>query len=299
MGYLFLTLALAAGITKGYCGKQISNTVKGFSEALFANIVRMLLCIVIGFFISGGNVFVSDKMFFVSSILSGISTALFVVTWLFAVRSNAFMFVEVANTVGVLIPVISGIFLFNANVTTKQWIGIAILVLAVYVMSTYNKSINNKMRVKDIFILVMCGISYGLTSLSQKMFVEYTKDIPAVTFNFYTYFIAFAFLFIWYQINEVLHKNKGCPKEKMKFSGWVKSYGVYIFIMSVCLFLNSYFNTIAADYLDPVAMYPLVQGTSLIAASLMAVFAYKEKMSVNGIIGIVLSFVGILFINVL
>ena len=49
MGYLFLTLALAAGVTKGYCGKKTSFAVRTNSDSMIMNLLRMLICIVIGF----------------------------------------------------------------------------------------------------------------------------------------------------------------------------------------------------------------------------------------------------------
>lgn len=49
MGYLFLLIALFAGVTKGYCGKKTSGYTTGFRDAISANSIRMLLCTAIGF----------------------------------------------------------------------------------------------------------------------------------------------------------------------------------------------------------------------------------------------------------
>ena len=51
MGYLFLVFALLAGVTKGYCGKKTSGFLSGFRDSMMANMIRMGLCIVIGFLI--------------------------------------------------------------------------------------------------------------------------------------------------------------------------------------------------------------------------------------------------------
>ena len=56
MGYLFILIALFAGTAKGYCGKKTSGYTNSFRDATLANIIRMMLCIVIGFvliFITG------------------------------------------------------------------------------------------------------------------------------------------------------------------------------------------------------------------------------------------------------
>ena len=49
MGYIFLLISLFAGTLKGYCGKKTSNYTSSFGNAVFANTIRMLLCILIGF----------------------------------------------------------------------------------------------------------------------------------------------------------------------------------------------------------------------------------------------------------
>ena len=51
MGYLFLVLALASGLTKGFCGKKVSGFVKESRDAMLANFLRMTICIAIGFFV--------------------------------------------------------------------------------------------------------------------------------------------------------------------------------------------------------------------------------------------------------
>ena len=49
MGYLFLSFALAAGITKGYCGKKTSFSIRSNSDSMIMNVLRMVICIAIGF----------------------------------------------------------------------------------------------------------------------------------------------------------------------------------------------------------------------------------------------------------
>ncbi len=48
MGYLFLVLSLIAGTTKGYFGKKISIFTSTLHSSVSANLVRMLLCALIG-----------------------------------------------------------------------------------------------------------------------------------------------------------------------------------------------------------------------------------------------------------
>lgn len=93
MGYLFLTISLLAGVVKGYCGKKTSGYVSGYKDAMMANTIRMLLCILIGaVMIAGGGNLVQLKptpQIIAISALSGVSTSIFVVCWLISVKKGA------------------------------------------------------------------------------------------------------------------------------------------------------------------------------------------------------------------
>ena len=125
MGYLFLAGALLAGATKGYCGKKTGGFVKGYPDAVFANTLRMGICIFIGLaliLVSGGaGAMVPGARLLLISALSGISTSVFVVAWLLSVRRGAYMMLDVFLMLGVLIPLLFGRFLFAESITPLQW----------------------------------------------------------------------------------------------------------------------------------------------------------------------------------
>lgn len=297
MGYLFLTIALLAGATKGFCGKKISGYTNGYRDAMLANTIRMCLCIIIGLLliIFDGSIkyIIPDTGILLISVLSGVTTSLFVVSWLIAVKKGAYMMIDVFLMLGVLVPLILGKIFFSEAVKLNQWIGIGILLVAVSIMCSYNNSIKEKMSLSSFLLLVVCGIANGFTDFSQKMFVKQAGEIPVSVFNFYTYVFSALTLLVFY----FLLKNKD-KDSSTKSMGLKKVFG-YILIMSVCLFANSYFKTVAAEFLDSVQLYPLNQGAALIISSVMSATLFGEKLTVKGIIGIIISFVGLLVINVL
>lgn len=73
----------------------------------------------------------------------------------------------------------------------------------------------------------------------------------------------------------------------------------YILVMAICLFLNSYYKTLAAFYMPSVILYPLNQGLALILSTVMSAVFFKERITLKAIIGILTAFVGLLFINLL
>ena len=296
MGYLFLSLCLISGAIKGFCGKKISGKTEGYREAILANTVRMILCTFIGLFVivSGNNLseIIPDTVTLLISLMSGIFTAIWVVTWLLSVKKGAYMLVEIFMMLSILVPVVSGIFIFGTQVRLNQWIGITVLFIATLFMCSYNKSLKGNMSASALILMTICGLSSGLVDLSQKLFAELSSS-PASVFNFYTYIISGTVMLIVYKAGSKSSTGEDKPINKLK------SIFVYILIMAVCLFANSFFKTKAASLLTPARLYPLVQGAGLVIGMLMARFAFGEKLHIKAIIGIILSIISIIIINFL
>lgn len=296
MGYLLLAVAVFAGATKGYCGKKISNSTQGLRDSIFANILRMFLCIIIGLIIVtvGGNAnqLAPSADILLISALSGISTSVFVVSWLISVKKSAYMLLDVFLMTGVLIPIICGSIFFNETVKITQWVGLAILLFSAALMCSYNNSVKVKMTLSGFLLLLLCGVANGFTDLSQKIFVKRMPDIAPSVFNLYTYVFAFITLGIAYLC--IKRPQNSETKAKQGFGIYA-----YITVMAICLFMNSLFKTLAASYLDSALLYPLSQGSALILSTLMSAILFKEKITIKAIVGIVIAFVGLIFINVL
>ena len=295
MGYIFLIIALMAGVTKGYCGKKTSGYTNSFGDAILANCIRMLLCIVIGFvlILAGGDLarlVPSGQMLWLSA-LSGVFTAVFVVSWLIAVKKSAYMMLDIFLTMGVLLPMVGSSLWFGEQVKLTQWIGFGILLVAVFIMCSYNNTIKAKLTLSSLILLLIAGISNGMADFSQKIFIKLIPDGNIAAFNFYTQLVAtIALVITWFAV----------PKEPdtVKKIEFKKIFG-FLTVMAISLFTASYFKTLAANELDAALVYPLNQGSSLIISALMAALFFKEKINLKAVIGIILAFIGLLTINVL
>lgn len=295
MGYLFLLIALFAGASKGYCGKKTSGYTNGFHEAVLANVIRMILCSVIGLVLivitEGLGILNQPRDMLLISALSGVSTAIFVVTWLISVKKSAYMMLDIFLMLGVLIPIIASNIFFDESIKFTQWIGIIVLFAAVVIMCSYNNSIKVKITPSSLALLIVCGMASGISDFSQKIFTKRIPDGSAAVFNFYTYIFAAFVLIICYAIT--------CKSKPADGKSDIKKIFGYILIMALCLFANSYFKTLAAKYLSAVLLYPLNQGFALILSALMASTLFKEKLTTKAVIGILTAFTGLLIINLL
>lgn len=293
IGYLFLAIALFAGTTKGYCGKKISGRAEGLKSAVFANFIRMLFCIAIGFFlIALGGELASlrpSSVLLFTAALSGATTAVFVVSWLLSVRKSAYMMLDIFLMMGVLIPLIGSYLLFAEEICLRQWIGMGFLFIAVVLMCSYHHSLKGKLTFPALLLLLLCGIANGLTDLSQKLFSEWGAGQSVAAFNFYTYLFSALILGIVFLL---IPRERSAEKSANIGKTWP-----LILLMAVCLFANSYFKTLAAKSLPAAVLYPLNQGSALILSLGMAAIFFKEKITAKSILGVGIAFVGLLLMN--
>lgn len=298
MGYLFLTLAVCAGGIKAFCGKKISGKTPSLKNAILTNFVRMLFCIVFGFLfvliVDDVSALKMDKKAILLAFGGSFATCVFLVSWLLAMRKNAYMTVEAFVLASMLIPVVMEWIIYGRGVENSQWIGLAILLFAVVLMSIYNNQTKGKLTILGLALLFIVCCGNGFNSFTQNVFKKEFKGLSAAAFNFYVYVFAALLLGVTYL----------CLKEKKQGEGekeplFDKGKLLYIAIMAIFLFCNSYFITLANGYLPAVKLNPLLNVSALLVGLFISVVFFKEKLKTVSVIGISLMIVGVIVINVL
>ncbi len=300
MGYLYVVIAVFSGVSKGFLAKKLSGRTSTLRQAAFYNLLRMTVCVVIGFLLctvqSGFGGLVINTPTVGLSLLYGIGTAAMAVSWLFAVQYSAYVMLDIFLVLGTVVPIIGSAILFGEIPSVHQIIGVLILCAAVYLMCGYSNSIKGKLTVKGIAILLVCGFSNGLSGLAQKMFsrsAAETGDINAA-FNFYGYVFASITLLLVFLMIKNFSKTEKKPEDSQAVTP--KIY-LIIVLMSIFLFLNSFFQTAAAAELEASVLFPMVQGLSLVCSTVMSAIAFKERVNARSIAGTVIAFVGMVILN--
>lgn len=292
MGYLFLGISLLAGATKGFCGKKISNKVESMKDTFYVNLIRMILCVIIGFLVvaaEGLPLLKTDFKTLSITLLSGISTSLFVASWIISVKKGAYVMLDVFLMLGVGVTVVLCRVFFSETIAINQYLGYFMLIIGAYILCSYSSKIKSKFTAKSLIILIVCGISNGLSDFSQKWFVHSVPQGSIGVFNFYTYLFSALTLAVFFFIENKTENNDNKGKTLNVF--WVIS------LMSVCLFANSYFKTLAAKYIDSATLYPLSTGSALIISVAMASLFFKEKVTVKCVAGVVIAFCALIIMN--
>ena len=159
IGYIFLFLTVLIGVSKGYCGKKTSEYVNGITDGLILQATRLVLCVFIGviMLVFTNDIPRLDGPIILISSLNGLANATFLLSWLFAVKSGAYLFVDICLTAGgILLPCMCGRLFFENKITFFQYIGIVILLIAVIVMNSYNSTITNKKITMGNILLLLC-----------------------------------------------------------------------------------------------------------------------------------------------
>ena len=192
MGYVFLFVSICSGAIKGFLGKKVSNKTNGIKSAVLTNFIRMLFCIPVGLLfvlIDGGvtSLLVNKKMLLIAA-LAGASTSIFIVSWLIAVQKSAFTAVDTFVSMGLLVPILFSLAFYHEHISCSQIIGLVLLFVAVILMTLYNNQIKTKLGLFSLLLLLVVGLSNGITDFSQKIFkYNNTNGTPASVFNFYIY----------------------------------------------------------------------------------------------------------------
>lgn len=290
LGYVFIIIAAIAGTGKGYCAKKVSGDVVTLNDAVNVNLLRSAMCFVIAapfaFYTGVDEVFSIGISGLVICALSGISMAIFIISWVFAVKSGAYMLVSAFCAASFIVPYIFGIALFGDKLTAFKIVSVLLILVSLYFMEKYNIKLKGKIRFKDIAVLMTVLLSSGINQTTQKF---YTVNFPDKNINIYTFY-TFLFTSVVLLLAKpffISGKNTGDAERHP-----VRNNIGYIAVMAVFLFANSVFMTLASKNVDSIVLYPVSNALSLAAGGVMTAICFGEKPNLDYVIGIIFVILG-------
>ena len=318
MGYLFLVITLILFSIKGYCGKKTSNDIVLPTDPLLFNGLRMLLCIVIGFLMilldrAIGQMSVQPTMLLLT-FCAGIANVAFLIGWILAVRHIPLVTMDVALTIGSLLPAVLCLILFQESISVPKMIGFGLILIATIVLSGYNGSSGKRAGFLGVALAVIATLGEGLSSFCQQLYKQYFTTEGSrfcgtayenSVYQFYTYVFAAALLAIIFAVVAILRYKK---QEKEKKGRYVRELFAsckrpfpYIAVMAICLFGGNYLQTAATvKYgLSPQVLYPVIKGGCLVTVTITAMLFFNEKPTKRSIIGSAIALGGSVLMSVL
>lgn len=285
MGYLYLIMAKLASVAKMMAVKKCGNIASGAKNSVKINLIRsagslaiaLIVCIFSGFekMNSYGILF---------TVLSGISQGIMLWSWILAATSAPMITVEVFCMIGgVVIPlIISPIVLDGTSVTIIQWIGSLLLFGAMFCLSKRGGD-SGKITPKSILLMCIAGLSNAGSVISQKFFKEFeggtNADFQLGTFMFTIAVLSFILLMM--QLFIKTEKTENSSKINARVM-------VFICIAFIMTYTAQFFSTEASGSISAAVLYPLSYVISMPLVFLVDVIFFREKVTVNNIIGIIL-----------
>lgn len=270
MDYLLLMTSVLSMVVNNIVlsgvGKRMLN---GRTDTYRFNSFAYLICVFLFAFLTFGNAF---------SIYTIILGAVFgIVTML----SNFYRVLALANgpthitilitTASMIIPTMSGVVMGLEMLKPLKLLVIAVLIFFIYLSAKKDK--DSKIGKNWI---IYCGLAFifqGIIGVIQKIHQssEHKSEL-------------FPFLFISFTVSFLFATIMGYSKKTdTRFTG---KYYFFSVLCGVCIFTMNYLNLRLSGVLPSQLFFPAVNGTTIILTSIIAVAAFKEKLTKLQFIGL-------------
>lgn len=290
MGYLFIFLSVISNAAKGACSKVVSEDISTAKQNIFFNLVRNLFCTVIAFAMvlvldGGKNLAVQPIEIFLSG-LSGAAMAIFTFSWMFAVKSDAYMLVNACNSASFVVPCIFGFALLGEKLTVYKLISFVIILLALYFLLRHNLKLKGKITLAQGIMLFLIFLTTGTYQAMQKIYAVTVTDKDISYYTFYTFAVSTVILLV---ATLFFRKETACDSR-----GIVRENFLFLTVMAIGNFASTYFQSIAAKTVDSIILYPVFNALILIAGGVVSTVFFKEKFTKSCLVGLILVFVALI-----
>lgn len=230
---------------------------------------------------------VIQKPWYLGSFLLGfLFIAIFYVMALTS-QKNGISVASVASKMSVIIPIITGVFLFNEQLGILKFIGILIALVAVYFTSKKEKG--NTFDKKNLLFPIILFFGAGTIDTSLNILQHnYLKKDEIALFSSHTFLMAFLFGIVWILIS-ILQNNQKIQGKNI-VGGIVLGIPNYFSLYYLIKMLDSeLFESSIIFTINNVAIVTL--------SSLVGILFFKEKLSVRNGIGVILALLSLLLIT--
>ena len=293
MGYLFLIISALLDGVKGCLSKPVSRHTTTLGDSLLINVSRTALCtlfaLVFCLTVSGHAPDGRNGMLGVT-LLSGASTALFMVSWLMALRTGAFMTLTILGTSSCLLPILLSAIFFGEAILPQHLAGLALLVTASWLLCSYQKKLKGKVSVTEVIWLTLMFISCGFVSFAQKIFVHTVPGGSTADYNFFTYLFATSVMLLFLPASK--KEGFGMPPKTL-----LKKTGLLVLCLSLSLYFVDYFRTLAAATVPAGVLYPMSSGIVMVINLIYSTCFIKEKPTGRTWIGLALTLAAVIVLN--
>ncbi len=292
IGTIFILGILFLRILQKISSKAISNDIPcdltGLScyNAISMGISAVFAALLMLFNFSIGEFTKLTALGWIISCLTGATICISSICSLLAMRGSSILLNSLFGMAGLLIPTISGIFIFNQRVVLPQWLGLLLLFVSALLLASSSKITNGKITTKTVILLFVSMLANGSTMLLQVLYKTYIPDVSVLVYSFLQFAITAMVLFVVALLLTMKAKVKLFVPNKKLMSMTIISAGA--------LFGISQLATMASAVVPIAVLFPISDGGGMIISALVADLVYKEKLNSKSVLGIIVGISGIL-----
>lgn len=289
-----LALRVVQNITGKACSKLMPTDGYGLSNYMSLRMGLSAVAAFVFLIISlKGNIIESiatlSPLGWVLSLLTGLAITVSSICSLLCMHTASVALVVLFGSAGLLVPTISGIFIFGQKIAVGQWLGIACLIAAAVLLASSSNKTNSKINAKTILLLFGSMLSNGATMLLQTLFKAY---VPSGNVSLYS-FLQFAIPGIGLLAVGLFGKRKE-KREGQKIS---KKLFVISFIAAAALFGISQISTVASAVIPVAVLFSISDGGNTVISAVVAALFFKEKFTVRSLIGVTVGVGGLIMMK--
>jgi drug/metabolite transporter (DMT)-like permease len=198
-----------------------------------------------------------------------------------SVRENGVGLAGTFGKLGILIPMLFAIFIWQEYPENLQWLGIFLALISIIMVNfPFNKNWRQALRLNLIFLFLYGGIA----EFSNKIFQKYALVDYKVLFLFWVFFSAFL-ISLFYSFRKV----KRLPKKSELLTG---------FAVGIPNLFSSFFLISALNYLKTAVVFPIFSAGSIVLISAAGYLFLGEKLKPKEWASILMTVVALILINI-
>lgn len=233
----------------------------------------------------------------VCSILSAVLFAVDLFSGIEAVKGCSIAVATMFGLGGLVISVVVSYFWFGEDIKVHQIIGLAIFFVSAYLLSSKDGKSGEKISAKTFVMLFINFLANGLVMVVQKYFALKVQGANTPLFSFLTFILCGLFMAICFLFTVCKKKATEIPQEERK-PVLNKKLVICGVLLALALFLINIIITEMGKTVPSIIIFPVSSAISIIIATLVGYFIFKEKLSVKKIIGLLVGISSIIVIGI-
>ncbi len=273
-------------VINSFCDKVLS-TKNGNSFNYIYNCLKFCicsLCMIPLLFVKVSSLFAAGSI--VCGVSCGLMYAVSKTVMLKGYEATSVAFMTLCHSAGMIVPCIIGHFLWSEKLSVLSIMGILVTIFAITLLKD-NRAAITKFKAKGIIFGLIIFLTSGGVMISQKAMGVYFETEGVSAYTLYSFIVPALIL-------SLLSKPKTIKNINLKDK---KTIGFCALGSAISLSVIGFVMTGLASSVPSVILFPLFNGLGIIAVCIGSVFAFKEKLSIKNVVGLLLGVCGLCLVN--